>query len=42
MPPLDPRYARADLNLLPLRPTVLPSSTKRPLLRRLIAAIHRR
>ena len=38
----DSRYARADLNLLPLRPTVMPSSTRRPLRRRLIAAIHRR
>jgi hypothetical protein len=38
----DSRYARADTSLLPLRPTVEPSSTKRSLARRLIAAITRR
>ena len=36
------RYARADVSLLPLRPTVEPSSTKRSLARRLFAAILRR
>jgi hypothetical protein len=38
----DSRYARADTSLLPLRPTVEPSSTKRSLARRVIAAITRR
>ena len=38
----DSRYARADTSLLPLRPTVESSSTKRSLARRLIAAITRR
>ncbi len=38
----DSRYARADVNLLPLRPTVKPSRPKRSLAQRLIAAVHRR
>jgi hypothetical protein len=36
------RFARANLSLLPLRPTVEPSATKRSFARRLIAAIRHR
>lgn len=38
----DSRYARADISLLPMRPTVEPTSTKSSLARRLLAAILRR